>query len=402
MIMKKLIAISVVFALVVGTAFAVDVSGAVIGTVNVLQGDSGEDSKVNSSAEMNRVRLEGSGGDEEGIFGGWVRVEGFDTAVKKGDLTDKGWEGDAIRFFSAHGYAWWKPIDQFKLLIGGNPDGFFGKEGFTGWMFYQTPADTGVVNPGNTWGGSYLAGDTVIFRHAFYGGEGGEGALLTISPMDIVDINIVLPFFTYGVGDSGWGQKEFKETGDVFKALTAQVDLKFDFGNIALTYTGDITDTNDDGKTDTNGKAYVYFNLGAVENLSLDVGVGLTLPGDVEGQPIAAGLGLKYNINDAFGIKFRTVASFGGDDKAFRLLADVLPFYAINDSVTAFLSGGLGMIAPDEGDSTIGFHLNPYVQVGSEWGPKFLAGFRLWSDGSKAGDDAIVNWAVPIAISVGF
>ena len=399
MIMKKLIAISVVFALVVGTAFAVDLSGTVTGSVNVLRGDSGEDSKVTSSAEMNRIRIDGSGQNEEGTFGAYIRTEVHGLSFTS---TDPDWDPTAHYPVSSskdlegkfsvgtggfYGNAWWKPIDQLKLWVGSNGgDGFFGKEGYACWMFYQTVGDTAVADPGNAWWSTYTGGFN--FRNAFYGGglDGQNAFYATISPAEIVDINLELPFFNGG------------EVGDVIGDLIAQVSLNFDFGNIALTYAGDHGDA-------TNGKAYVYFNLGSIENLSLDVGVGLTLPGDDEGQPIAAGAALKYNINDAFGIKFRTVASFAGKDDyaGFGLLADVLPFYAVNDSVTAFLSGGVAMTAPEEGDAVIGFHLNPYVQVGSEWGPKFLAGFRLWTDGVKGADDkSTVNWAVPIAISVGF
>jgi hypothetical protein len=282
--------------------------------------------------------------------------------------------------FTAHGNAWWKPIDQLKLWIGSNGgDGFFGKEGYSGWMFYQKVSDTGVVNPGNVWGGGY---SPYLYRSAFYGGglDGQNAFYTTISPMEMLSINLEIPFFQGG------------EVGDAFKALIGQVDLNFDFGNIALTYAGDAGDG-------TNGDIYLYFNLGAIDKLSLDVGVGLTIPGDDEGQAIRAGAAVKYDINDAFGLKFRTVASFAGEDKNFGLTADVLPYYAINDSVTAFLSGGLALTAPDGGDSVVGFHVNPYVQIGSEWGPKFLGGFRLWSEGGK---DAIVNWAVPVAVSVGF
>ena len=373
MVMKKLIAISVVFALVVGAAFAVDLGGEVISTVNVLQGDNVKDSKVTSGASMDRVRLQGEAANDDGTFGGWIRVDG------------KHWSGDP----QFDGHAWWKPIDQLKLWIGSNGgDGFFAKEGNTAWMFYQRATDVGVTVGGeNAWGGGFSSGINV--RSAFYGGgiDGGNAFYATISPADIVDINLELPFFQGG------------EVGDVLADLIAQVSLKFDFGNIALTYAGDSSDA-------TNGNAYVYFNLGSVENLSLDVGVGLTLPGDVEGQPIAAGLGVKYDVNDAFGLKFRTTASFGGDDKAFRLLADVLPYYTINDSVKAFLSGGVSMLAPDGGDSVIGFHLNPYIWVGQEWGPAFWAGFKLWTDGQKGagdkGDDTKIQWAVPIAIGVSF
>jgi len=62
--MKKLIVLSVVFALVAATAaFAVDVGGTVFGLVTPLQGDTAKDandeaSKVTGSAGFERVRFE--------------------------------------------------------------------------------------------------------------------------------------------------------------------------------------------------------------------------------------------------------------------------------------------------------------------------------------------------------
>ena len=397
MIMKKLIAISVVFALVVGTAFAVDLGGEVIGTVNVLKGDNGDDSKIGGDATMNRIRIQGEGANDDGTFFGWFRAEGDnDSGNHHGNGTSTGWPA------KVWGNAGWKPIDQLKLWVGSNGgDGFFGKEGYTGWMFYQRATDPGVTLGGaNVWGwsgdynGFFAASDPdfdwsfnpayLTTRNAFYAGFGDNAFYATISPIDIVDINLVLPFFNGG------------EIADVIGDLHAQVDLKFDFGNIAITYTGDSGD-------DTNGKAFVYFNLGSVENLSLDVGLGLTIPGDVEGQPLAAGLGVKYDVNDAFGLKARVTASFAGDDEIFAVLADVLPYFALSDNLKVFASLGLTMMNHDSFDNPfLGWHVNPFVWVGQEWGPSFWAGLKIYGQQAPGADEGVVNWAVPIAIGVSF
>jgi hypothetical protein len=61
----------------------------------------------------------------------------------------------------------------------------------------------------------------------------------------------------------------------------------------------------------------------------------------------------------------------------------------------------------------MGWHFNPYLQIGEEWGAKFLAGIKVWSAGKTPASlgedgavipaqDAIINWAVPIAIIVSF
>ena len=156
--MKKLIAISVVFALVAGAVFAVDVTGTVFGHYDVLKGDTGKDSagnsnKVTAGGGMDRIRLDGAGEAGDGAFGGYIRTETHNHSVGKDDaLQDTNWDGEPDSIVvngpgGFYGNAWWKPIDQFKLLIGSNGgDGFIGKEGVTGWMFQQTAYDTGVLS----------------------------------------------------------------------------------------------------------------------------------------------------------------------------------------------------------------------------------------------------------------
>ena len=378
--MKKLIAISVVFALVAGVAFAADVSGAVIGTAYVLGGDTSEkadgEGSVFSGGNMNRVRVEASGEDGDGVFGGWVR---FDPTGGTYDY-DNGYVA---------GIVWWKPMDMFKLSIGGNPDGIWGKEGVASWMFYQTTSDTGVVNAGNAWGGGY---GNINFRNAFFGGFGDERLFMTISPAEMVDINIGIPFISYE-----------GETADVFKKTVAQVDLKLDFGNIALTYNGDLGYDKDKGYDDP-ASIFLYYG-GSFGDIAIDFGFGYKMANhvgdDSVANPLAVGLGVKY-ATDSFGVKFRTVATLAGDDKETNILADVLPFFTLSDTMRAFVSVGIAMSMPEEGDSLMGWHFNPYLEVGSEWGPKFIAGIRAWSP-FKVGDaDAVTYWAVPIAMMVSF
>jgi hypothetical protein len=179
------------------------------------------------------------------------------------------------------------------------------------------------------------------------------------------------------------------------------------------------------------GTVYAYFGLSSIENLGIDVGVGFTLPVSEEDEssgtkvkttylaPIAAGLGVQYGAGD-LGVKARVVASFGGNVKTdqdgdkpgkvpLQLLFDVLPNYRVSDNLKIFFSLGLGIVGSYEDfdgntiddSSQLGFHINPYVWIGQEWGPSFWAGFKL--DSVKSGkDDAVVNWSVPIAIGVSF
>jgi len=445
MVMKKLIAISVVFALVAGTAFAeVNVGAAAFGKVEVLKGtnqeynggkpvhpdDKGEaQAVVQSGGGMGRLRIDASGQSDDGTFGGYIRLEGEGDS-NWGNTT--GW-----------GNAWWKPIDQLKLLIGSQGyDGFFAADGVTRWGFYRDAGDVGIIPEGWAFGAAFYEGFT-------------KGAILTITPLEALAINIGVPYF-----DGGWAE-------DVYKKTNAQVAYNIDgIGNLAITFVGNsntfkieapatsapkeyeekeitiggetikvpvlkASDPNwapgaQEFGTAAAPKLFAYFGLSAIENLGVDIGIGFALPvkEDFAGttitrqNPIAAGLGVSFDA-DTFGIKVRIQGEFAGSVKPekgdpindpFVLIADILPSYAINDSAKVFLSAGLQLTVPDDkdADSVVGWHIQPYLTKAVGWCQSFYAGFRLESDGSKIynkdskEDGTKVNWAVPIGVTFQF
>jgi hypothetical protein len=432
--MKKLIAIAVVFALVSGVAFAVDVTGTVFGVVNVREGDTGKDeagdaNPLKAGGEMGRIRLDGAGEAGEGAFGGYVRFDfGHKDYLKATDYDGYKYDGVNKGYMDKDGadfllvdsaYAWWKPIDQFKLTIGGFSDAFWGKEGNTGWMFNQMPNDSGIaINPG-IWCGDYWgstvygsAGDPwsayMHNRYVFLEGFQYYGASLEIKPLDMLGINIGIPFISAPRGG---------EFGDIFQASLFQIDLNFDFGNIALTYDGanragmkaGVNADDADG-----GALYVYYG-GSFGDLSLDVGFALHFAGAADEKkakwgtsdkalPIGVGLGLKY-ATDAFGVKLRATAALGGElegSDGTYINASLLPYFTINDSMSAFVNVGLGMVSPKEGDASTGWYFNPYLRVGADWGPTFYFGIKVWSEFNDGSTDAIINFAVPISLMVSF
>jgi hypothetical protein len=435
--MKKLIAIAVVFALAAGGVFAGDVGATVFGGVRLFEGETGgDDNPINGSAGLDRLRLEGAGQNGDGTFGAWIRFEptggtnigvGVDGSIAiPGDPEDPDDDGFDLPFSGSTGsfvaaLVWWKPIDEFKLTIGSNPDGIWGKEGYAGWMFYQMPSDCGIVSPHSVWGGPYLnpwwSGE-IKYRNAFFEGIGYNALMMEIKPADMVGINIGLPYFNGGPVSS------------IFKNAVIQLDFNLDFGNIALSFDlapwtdWSVTDAEADNKI--GGRIFAYFGLTSVDNLSLDIGIGFPLPQNTEfvktQKPVAAGLAAKYDVNDAFGLKARLLAQFMGSrtvdmgslgkvesKEPFALALDLLPYYAISDSMKAFFGLGITMMAPDEGDSVMGWHFNPYLQIGSEWSPCFYVGLRVWSYGNYQGygkpageGDATINWEVPIGIQVSF
>ena len=360
--MKKLIAISVVFALVAGVAFAVDLGGTVISGVNVIQADSGG-GNVTAEALLQRVRLEGSGEVADGQFGGWLRFEG-----------------------GTEGYAWWKPIDQLKIKIGKFGDGFWGQDGNSRWSFYQHATDTNVsMGAGHAWGAGDLAADGLSLGAAFAGGYGSGGLMVEITPVEMVAINIGLPFSYAG------GKIE-----DVFKGTFAQVALNLSFGDIAFSYQGNATNIQ-------SSYVWGYFGLKAIENLQIDFGLGTNFNNEVNDR-LNIGIAVKY-APGTWGIKFRSLFAipFYGDQK-FGMLFDVLPYFVINETFRVYASGGVAISNIKDLGGGASWHVNPYLEIGEEWGAKFLVGIKVWQVGRLAGALSIakVQFAVPIALVVSF
>lgn len=362
--MKKLFAILVALTLVAGVSFA-QVSGSV-GSWTSLAGG-GDDIVGGIGIDSARIAL--SGESDDGAFGGQVRVD-FQGGSRDANASD-----------NVRANAWWKPIDQLKIIIGQPGDGIWGKDGVTGWGF-TGPAKQVTFD----WPIDYMghADGSGTFNSAFFGGTGGDSNQLhfEITPMDILGINIALPYSKGPLVE------------DIFAGMIAQVDVNLDFGNIALSYAGDASDA-------TNGTMYLFVGLGIIPNVDLHVSGRFTIPGDEEDQQIGIGAGANITINDAFAVKVRVNANVGGKpDGKMDLVFDVLPSYAISDSFEIFFNLGLRMDKADEdADAIIEYVVNPYIRIGSHWGPAFRAGFRLV--GSTA-DDFDMKWSIPIGISFNF
>jgi hypothetical protein len=430
--MKKLIAIAVVFVLAVGVAFAADFGAEVIGAVKAINGNTEKDSEVQAGGAQSRVRVAASGQNDEGTFGAWSRFEVYGFGGNPG----------------LAGYAWWQPHDIFRLTIGTNPDGFFGADGVARWNFYQVAGDAGIAV--QDWSDDGTSA-------SFYGGFGGNGAILTLTPIEPLAINVAIPF----IDAEG-------EAKNVYKQLVGQVAYNLgSVGKVALTYRGNLNDTGNvtvtgtlDGddefvpgaaayKLGANGsKLFAFFGITAIENLEIDLGLGYTMPvtvkkvnvtqtvdgkkvGDetVEREnvigydkkddiiykaPVAVGLGVNFTTG-ALGIKARFQGQFGESlsgvggmvtKGTLKFLADLMPSFAVTDKVSAYLDTGLVMskdqqeVAKVVNEAVVGWHIMPYVTVkASWWAPNFYAGFRIDSDGGK---DPVVNWSVPIGVVFAF
>jgi len=356
--MKKLIVLSVVFALMVGSVFAVDLGGTVFGKMNVIEGSSAANADIVTNGGNGRARLDGAGEAGDGAFGGYIRLDG-------GSL-DAWW-------------AYWKPIDQFKLIIGKNADGQWGKENITGWGFNGMPNDGGVAVNFGIWGAGDFYGAVIKNRYFFFNNWNGESAMLEITPADMFSVNIGIPF-------------NKAKTEETFKALLAQVNVNLDIGNIAITYDGS------DTYLGSKGAIFASF-LGTIGDLGLDVGFSYHIA-DGDALPIGIGAGVKY-ATDSFGVKFRVVTALAGagQNKGTYINASVLPYFSISENLAAYVNAGLAVGIPDAGDAELGWYVNPYLRVGAEWGAQFLAGVKLYASDT---DKSVTKFAIPIAIMLSF
>jgi opacity protein-like surface antigen len=360
--MKKIIAVLVVFALFAGSAFAADIGVNVNASSTLLSGSSKEDSDITTKYDLNLVRISAAGGDDN--FGGWFRMSGT-------------WE--------AAGLAWWKPVDFLKVQLGWNPDGHWGQDFDYGWGFYRAATSdfTDLTDNGeNSWGGGIYTWNGGVGQ-AFPGG-GTWPVMLEITPIDLLTINIGLPF-------------DGRKIDELFDGFYLGVGVNPGFGNIRVEYKGE---------GEKKGKIAASYGMPIS---ILHFAVGLTMPYNANDgapkQPIYAGLGVRAGINDSFGIKLRTYATLGGEDSdPLKLTADLLPYFTITDTFRAFIGIGFAMASYDDSDlNKIGWRFNPWVEIGQEWGPRFFAGFNLKNDGVEYEKDKTeTTWKVVIGIGSSF
>ena len=429
--MKKFLAVLVVFTLIAGVAFAEMNLGGQFGYQAVIaHGNSADGTDVMSAAKNRAKSLNVSfKGD---TWGGMFRILGNTSGV----------QGDAYWGNSPFGFAWWKPIDQFKLQIGCNPDGDWGAGAITGWGFLGEAQDYTALDNWIKWDilnnlpepyKGAKDGLTDLFAFArgtgFYGGYSATGVALSIYPADGVSIGIGLPL-------AGADGKNDNFAAPLYKSMAyfhfnAAVKIG-DVGKLNLSFKGGeglMENLKGDGNEKSPGNIYASFYLTQIENLGVDIGVDFPLPytakvGTTEATAVDSvkiGLGVKYESGD-FGVKFRAgiglPGSFDGDsDKQSMLSFNVLPYIKLLDGkMTAYLNAGLSLALDGENDDSnaTSWYVNPYVKVPAG-GINFYAGFQLYgfAFGDKLAattpgtdgpfkDKNITLWAIPIGLQLYF
>jgi len=402
--MKKIIAISVMFALVIGAAFADTSFGAAYG--------------VKADLFMDKAQ---AGGDDAGTGNYGITAarvdfnwEGDNTGAKvRLDATQIGgwWGSDPFAF------GWWKPIDQFKFQIGHNADGNWGTDTITGWGFNGgaqdfVALDNGDIEFGIDWSNPANNKGLVahIARGTGFGGSFGEaGAALFITPADGVEIGVGIPL-AKSVGGKAYptsvvfSNSTINVKADIPNIGTAKLALKLNKGDLG-------TDTQAVAKdADLLTEFYLAFYLSAIENMGVDFGVAVKSSGNGSGKKndqIELGIGYTYSAGD-LGLKARlgVIPKWGDGNDTIPLGIELLPYYNLG-SLTAYVNVGFGTaVKVGKGDSAgnySDFYFNPYVQVPISGG-NFWAGVKFWQASKMIGGGTKpdANWSIPIGLNFDF
>jgi len=330
--MRKLIAISVVFALIAGASFA---QTAVSGSLSVrakLIDDKLDDQEntATTSGQIETAYVQLSGQNDDGTFGGLIRLRGNEAG------------GAYHRVF-----AWWKPIPQLNVFLGQDPDGKFGP--YNAWSFFQGQESYAHDHDWGAW------------RAAFPGNWDTFGLALSIYPIQGLEVDIIVPF-----GANNNASKNFNDL--FFGSLQLAVVYGIpDIGQVFLNVLGPGSDIFTDGTHNNYGTIGFSFLLTAVPGINVQVGFSTIIPGDVEDYPINLALIANYN-GEGFGVKLRSRFVLGSGSGAtankdyVQIGVDVQPWISLGP-VTAYLD--IGFITTDNGTTAVSqFILNPYIRMG--------------------------------------
>ena len=375
--MKKLIAISVMFALVAGAAFAqTAVSGLIETRFWLFEGSSAEGSELETKGTVASGYIQLSGQNADGNFGGLFRLRNQD------NIAGGRWH---------RAFAWWRPIPQLRVFLGIDNDGMFNPDNdLVGWGFHQGPEGLLAVHD---WG---------FWRNIFPGNWDGFGLAFSVTPMPGLGIHLAIP-----TGSLEWFQgtqarvDDKHELGDVYPGRLRLYThyAVADIGTVFFTYIG--PGTNFDDANDF-GHLGLSFRLTSIAGLQAQLGFATKLP-DENDEPVWVGLGVHYAGGD-WGVKFRAGTELKED--YLMLTANVMPWYNFG-SIRGFLDIGFSMLDVSADDVYTGFWVTPYLTLPAGPG-QFQIGLLIYSNISLGGQtpnqrtDADVNFALPFRFTYSF
>jgi len=454
--MKKLIVVSVIFALVAGAAFAEAALGGqlMIGTT-LLTGDDSKNEAgdfkdvIMGGQQYHEAKMSATFGDAKG-GGKLVFTSGTDNAYGGGLGTG---------YVRTWGFLYWRPLPVFRMQVGVNADGDFGAAQISGWGFTgEAKNSVGAISDYMNWGGGNTWWPTWIFQSAltrkgngFYPGTGDLANVnFQLFPIDALTLTFVLPIGG-GLADSGDGgnQPVGMQLADFH--FNAKYTIE-DVGIAQLSFVGKgglgsstevvekdgkkVTETIKQDEKASVGNLYGSFYLTAIAGMNAELGLVYGLPWknsttelDNDGY-LGVGVGFRLDDGGPFTFKTRINARFGGKtgaligtynkDGTFKkdvaeemptlVYAHILPCYKITNDLWAFLYAGVGIESFQQYEGMrFGWFVNPYVWVRAAEGLRFWAGLQIYQDGRRAGEfgstaetDSPVTWRVPFGFNFYF
>lgn len=395
--MKKLLVITVIFALVAGAAFAETTVGGSLELGWTIAENAKSDAVTKADTLNAAFFLEAT--NDEGNIGGMAKF----VLAGYGPNGGQSWEFAPKFLKFDRTFIWWQPIEQIKLFLGRDGDGLFNTANLTRWGHHQMPRNIARED----WqAGNYFLGNWDRF-----------GMALMIYPMEGLQINLALDLPTDMLSD-GWrsptvapnNANRDELTGaqkweDVFKSIQLQVGYNLDgVGTFFVTYQGngpafrhDVGGNAEDEVGDRIG--FTYQSASFVEGLSFELGLAYSLQSDdksagvvngrdKEQDPLRIGLGIHYASGD-FGVKTRFFFHPDRDkvkDGAkgfFYVYADLMPYYTLSIG-TIYLNINIETLGKDADDKDIiGWAVTPYFRM------PFAGDFRIGLNiGSSTAKDA--------------
>jgi hypothetical protein len=386
--MKKIIAISVMFVLIAGAAFAdTSFGGNMRITANLASKAPNQDDPQAGDVHVYDSNMSANwSGDNAG---GMMRFH----ANGKGGTSLIDWAPD---FF---GFVWWKPIDQFRLQIGKNADGDWGHNQITGWGYNAEAQNGAAVDQHRGIG----ANAQVARTSAWWGGFGDLGITLTLFLAQGFEVDIGVPM--YEAGDLAVVYSNTKINFKVDVPDIGTVRLAASLNKVAKDGQGNSHLKNDTSYTppktadaDLLANIHFAFYLSAIENIGLEVGFGF-FQDSKDDNHMEFGLGFRTTADD-FGLKARVGFVMKDKDKGGSQLGiGVLPSYNLG-SFKFFFNAGFGMNLDKDSDAAgkQDWFVNPYIQVPTSAG-SFYAGIKLIDVGAKGASEGM-SWALPIQWNV--
>jgi len=399
--MKKIIAISVMLALVAGAVFADTTISGYVETrfslakqmANKAADGSTPDPVMGGSIGSAYLTLSGSNGD--GTLGGTYRLRGHDV-----------WRSSPWIYKA---FVWWKPVEQVKVFLGIEQDGLFDTADFMGWGYHSGDNDYLFNHHWDFW------------RQIFPGNWDGFGLALSFYPMPGFDLNLVLP-----TGGINWPQATSAQVGATRPITNPDSDthtgmipgrIRFsgsyslDFGKISFAYIGGAAVTEKGvqfgyATADNNGLIGASVLVTAVDGILIKVGGSAVLNGknaaDKTEMLISGGFGVAYS-GDGFGVKARVGLVTQGEAKMF-LTGSILPYFKVGEKGEVMID--IGVTNDGNKDPAMGWFVTPAYRLGIDGG-NFKIGLQLFNNVDAGGNIQItgadyVKWNIPMLLAFVF